>query len=174
MKKLNYINSKLDQIESTKGYGSNSIDYKSEQNFKNSKDNFKFQGSGTLDNKPEHDTRKLIERELNPYVDSVKKSIALTIDNFLFEIGDYKLIKEDILILKSYITKEKNSNSYQIKDQELRLNKIEINLKQTNKLIEEYKRAVIEQSSKMIQLETKIPNIQHSKIERERENCKIF
>lgn len=167
MNKRNLINSKLDQIENIKGYGSSYPDNKYEQSFKNSKDNYKYQGSGTLENKPEHDTRKLIERELNPYVDSVKKSIALTMDNFLFEIGDYKLIKEDILILKSYMSKEKNSSNFQLKDQELRLNKLEINLKQTNKILEEYKRAVVEQSSKIVQLDSKLSNNVSCKVERE-------
>src|SRR5690606_5056466 len=55
----------------------------------------------------EYDTRKAIEREIEPYIFSIKNELRLMIDNFNKNVGDYNYIKPEINLVKESVMENK-------------------------------------------------------------------
>jgi len=51
--------------------------------------------------------RKILEREVEPYLFSVKSELKLTMDNFLKEIGEFKHIANEVNQMKQSINENR-------------------------------------------------------------------
>ena len=49
----------------------------------------------------------MLEREIEPYLYSIKSELKLTMDNFLKEIGEYKYVNSEINVVKQSIMDNK-------------------------------------------------------------------
>lgn len=105
--------------------------------------------SGTLEYRNEHEIRKLIERELNPYMDSVRKEIRLNIDNFLYDIGEYKRLKEDMNKFQVVIDDHKKTILLQQREQEIKIQNHDILFKTIMRSMEDSKLQVSDLNRKV-------------------------
>jgi len=53
------------------------------------------------------ETRQIIEREMEPYIFSIKNELKLMIENFTRELGDYKFIKSELNLVKETVMENK-------------------------------------------------------------------
>ena len=70
--------------------------------------------------------RKLIERELNPYIESVKKDFIILMDNARSEGNDIKRIKDDLIMQKREIDENKHKIINYEREQDNKLQTMEI------------------------------------------------
>jgi len=100
--------------------------------------------------------RKILEREVEPYLFSVKSELKLTMDNFLKEIGEFKHIANEVNQMKQSINENRKLVLIFQEDFDKKL--VEIKMKTSNAInfVENNKSSIEDSNRKMKNLEDKI------------------
>jgi len=108
------------------------------------------------DKSNEMEIRKILEREVEPYLFSVKSELKLTMDNFLKEIGEFKHIANEVNQMKQSINENRKLVLIFQEDFDKKL--VEIKMKTSNAInfVENNKSSIEDSNRKMKNLEDKI------------------
>ena len=89
-----------------------------------------------------YEVRKVLEKEIEPYMYSIKNELRLMCENFFKEIGEFKTFRTDIASLKESSAANKKLLLIQKEENEKKLSDYNNKINASNKLIEEQKQAL--------------------------------